>query len=228
MRTKIRLAIGLLFVIGIILIHLYGGFEQFSIENLRAWGDKCMLFIHEHYGLGVLTYMVIYATAIIFALPIATVMTLASGFLFGVVWGTVYAIIAATIGATCSFILVRYCLGDIVQAKYGRQLHTFNEAIAAHGVNYLIIVRLIPVIPFFLVNLLAAMTVISLPSFIIATFFGVIPSKCIFSFVGQQLHYIDSFYDVFSLRILAVFALLALLASLPVIMRLIQKRRARS
>lgn len=228
MRTKIRLGIGFVFFMGLVLMHMYGGFDQFTIDNLRACGDRCMVLVKEQYIISVLTYHLAYIAAIVFALPIATIMTLASGYLFGTVWGAIFAIIAATAGSLSSFIIVRYCLGDVIQEKYAAQLQKFNAAIAEHGMNYLLIIRLIPLIPFFLVNILSAMTVISLPAFVGITFIGIIPSKCIFAFAGEQLHYIESMYDVFSVRIIGVFALFALLASSPILLRALQKRRIKS
>ena len=107
------------------------------------------------------SFFLLYVIVAAFSLPGAAIMTIAAGALFGLFWGSVIASFASTIGATLAFLTARYLLRDLVQAHFGDKLKAINEGMAKDGAFYLFSLRLIPLFPFFLVNLLVGLTPIS-------------------------------------------------------------------
>lgn len=213
-----------IFIAIIVLIQAVGVTKWISLEQLKMHRDYLQHVVSHHYFLSVFFYIVVYVIAIAFSLPIGAILTIAGGFLFGVIAGTFYTNIGATSGATLSFLLVRYFVGDAIQQKYAVQLEQFNKLIALYGSNYLLVIRFIAVIPFFLVNILAGMTTISLWVFIWTTAIGILPASFVYTFAGQQLTTIESVNDLFSWRMLLMFFCLALLALVPIIFSYRQQR----
>ncbi|NJL59874.1 MAG: TVP38/TMEM64 family protein [Desulfobacteraceae bacterium] len=106
-------------------------------------------------------FILIYIVSVALSIPGATLLTLIGGFLFGKWWGTLYVNVGATSGAMLAFLLSRYLLGETLQQKYDRQLKTMNHELEKNGVWYILSLRLLPVFPFFLINLVAGLTRIS-------------------------------------------------------------------
>lgn len=125
---------------------LKSGLEQFEV-----WRNKSPFLV---YGAFFLLYIAVTALS----LPGAAIMTLAAGALFGLGWGVLMVSFASSIGATCAFLVSRYLLQDVVQARFGSRLSTINEGIERDGAFYLFTLRLVPVFPFFLINLLMGLT----------------------------------------------------------------------
>jgi len=151
-------------------------------------------------------------------------LTLAGGFLFHLFPGIIYVNVAATVGATLGFLFARYILGNKVQEKYASQLERFNRELDENGHLYLLTLRLIPAFPFFLINLLAGLTKVSLKTFFWTTMVGILPGSLVYSFAGSQLNTIESVEDIFSGSIIAAFLALALFALLPVILKKLRTR----
>ncbi len=206
------------------MIRFSGITEWISLDQLKTHREYLQQVIANHYLLAVFCYISFYVTAVAFSLPIGAVLTVAGGFLFGIIAGTFYTNIGATVGATIAFLLVRYLIGDTVQQKYAVPLAQFNKSIERYGSNYLLVIRFIAVIPFFLVNALAGLTNLSLWTFIWTTAIGILPGSLVYAFAGQQLNEIESLRDIFSFNMLLVLFFLALLALLPVIVTYLQQR----
>ena len=139
--------------------------------------------------------------------------------------GTVYANIAATLGATLAFLITRYLLRDMVLGKFGKRLEGINRELEARGFNYLLFLRLVPVFPFFLINLAAGVTRLPLRTFVLATMIGIIPGGFVYVNAGASLATITSLSGVASPRVLGSFALLGLFALIPVLYNKIASRR---
>ncbi len=193
--------------------------EWMSLAQLKAHRDYLQQVVSEHYLLSVICYISLYIVAVALSIPVGALLTLAGGFLFGVIAGLFYTNIGATLGATIAFLLVRYLIGETIQKKYAVQLEKFNKAMKLYGKNYLLMIRFIAGIPFFLVNILAGLTNLPLWTFIWTTAIGILPGSLVYTFAGQQLNEIESLRDIFSFNILFGLFLLALLALLPVIIR---------
>ena len=202
--------------------------QYVSLDALKANRDRLLAFTEANYTSAVLIYIVIYCLQTAFSLPGATMFTLAGGFLFGAVLGTLYVNIAATTGATLAFLAARYLFRDWVERKFGSRLNTIQEGFAKNGFSYLLTLRLIPIFPFFLVNLVAGLTRISVGTFIAATAIGIIPASFVFANAGRQLGSINSLSEIASPRVLGAFALLGLLALMPIVYRTLSGQRSAS
>lgn len=211
-------------VAAILLLRISGVTSYLTVENVKANKELLQQFIDARYLLSVAVYIGVYILIVTFSLPGATVLTLAGGFLFHLFPGIIYINVAATVGATLGFLFARYILGDLIQQRYASQLTRFNRELAENGHLYLLTLRLIPAFPFFLINLLAGLTKVSLKTFFWTTMIGILPGSFVYSFTGSQLNSIESTKDIFSVNIIAAFLALALFALLPVIFKKLRTR----
>lgn len=216
-KTIIRIVIGILFIIGIGVIWSLGLHKQLTFTQLKLHAGWLKDQVIYHYWRTVFLYIVCYLIVVIAGLPLVGLMSITGGLLFGIVMGIVYIVIAATIGATLFFILVRYVFGMYFQKKYALRLHNFNYMIEKKGWIYLLILRCIAIIPFFMVNIFAALTKIPLTTFVWTTSIGILPTSYIFTYAGSQLNRIGSLQDFFSSRIMIVIGLLLILIVSPLI-----------
>ena len=156
------------------------------------------------------SFFLMYVIVAAFSLPGAAIMTIAAGALFGLFWGSVIASFASTIGATLAFLTARYLLRDLVQAHFGDKLKAINEGMAKDGAFYLFSLRLIPLFPFFLVNLLVGLTPISTRRYYWVSQIGMLAGTVVYVNAGTQLVKITGLADIASLGLLFSFALLGI------------------
>jgi uncharacterized membrane protein YdjX (TVP38/TMEM64 family) len=153
------------------------------------------------------------------------VLSLTMGFVFGRWVGTVLAVLAATIGATIVFLAARYIFADAARKRLGALGEKINAGFTKNAFSYLLFLRLVPVFPFFLVNLAPAFTSIPLRTYVLGTFLGIIPGTFVFVNLGQTLGRIDSLQGLVSGETLGAFALLGLFALVPVALRYWNERK---
>ncbi len=144
------------------------------------------------------------------SLPGAVIMTLGAGAIFGVLWGTVIVSFASTLGATCAFLTARFVLRDWVQGKFGDRLKAINAEMEKEGGFYLFTLRLIPIFPFFVINLVMGLTVIRTSTFYWVSQIGMLAGTLVYVNAGTQLAQIDSLKGILSPELLASFALLGI------------------
>ncbi|HYM37153.1 MAG TPA: TVP38/TMEM64 family protein [Nitrospiraceae bacterium] len=188
-----------------------------SLNALKANRDALLAFTEANYTASVVIFIVSYCLFVASSLPGAVFFTLAGGFLFGSVIGTLYVNLGATSGAVLAFLAGRYLLRDWVEAKFGSRLEPFQEGFAKNGFHYLMTLRLIPIFPFFIVNLLCGLTRVSLGTYVLATAIGIIPASFIYAYAGRQLGTINSLKEIASPNVLMAFTLLGLLALVPIV-----------
>lgn len=211
---KIALASAALAVFAV--LRLSGAGELISFENLQANRDRLLAFVDAHYALSALAYVIVYVAAVALSVPGAAVLTLAGGFAFGAVAGTLLVNVGATAGAALVFLAARYLLGGWVQKRYGERLAAFNAEIERNGARYLLTLRLIPLFPFFLINLMAGLTTVRFTTFVWTTAAGIIPGSFVYAYAGSRLSVIDSPADIVSWKVLSALVLLGALALVPV------------
>ncbi|MBM9615490.1 TVP38/TMEM64 family protein [Desulfobulbus rhabdoformis] len=187
-----------------------------TLESLQTHRELLQQHAHDHPLAAPLLFMALYIVQTAFSLPGAAILSLSAGLLFGAFAGTLYAVVAATIGATLAFLVARYLLHDTVQQRFGARLETINQELAQRGFNYLLFLRLVPLFPFFLINLAAGLTRLPLRTFFLATMVGIIPGGFVYVNAGAGLAAIHSLGDVASARVLGSFVLLGLFALIPV------------
>ena len=208
-----------------------GGDHYLMIETLSRNRHELMAFVHQYGFAAVVAFMAIYVCVAAFPLPGASVLTIAGGFLFGPWWGTLWITVAATAGATLLFLVARTTLGDGLQARAGPALQKMEAGFRANAFSYLLSLRLIPVFPFFLVNLVPAFLGVPLATFVAATAIGIIPGTIVFVVIGAGLGGVFDMMMEFSLAavltpdIIAGLVGLAVLSLMPV---LIGRLRART
>ena len=149
------------------------------------------------------------------------------GFVFGRWVGTVLVVFAATIGATIVFLAARYIFADAARKRLGALGEKINAGFTENAFTYLLFLRLVPVFPFFLVNLAPAFTSIPLRTYVLATFLGIIPGSFVFVNLGQTLGRIDSLQGLVSVETLGAFALLGVFALVPIVIRKMKSKGRR-
>ncbi len=219
---KTRLFFLAVFILFVFAIKYFDLDSFFSFENLKNQKDSLSAFVTNNYLLSVLLFISLYIAAVAFLLPIATLLTLSGGFLFGSIYGLLFVNIGATIGAIAAFSFARYILGAKLQKKYEVALKTFNKELETNKYQYLFSLRFLPIFPFFLVNFLCGITKLDLKSFVITTSLGIIPGSFVYTYAGSQLSSINALSDIFTRNILFAFLLLGLLSLLPVIIKKIK------
>jgi uncharacterized membrane protein YdjX (TVP38/TMEM64 family) len=212
---------------GIILVAIFFSFnlQRFlTLASLKANRQLLLDYYVAHKLITVAGFMVFYIVQTALSLPGAAILSLAAGAIFGSIMGTLYANIAATIGATLAFLVTRYLLRDVVLNKFGRKLEGMNRELEERGFSYLLFLRLVPLFPFFLINLAAGLTRIPLRTFFLGTMIGIIPGGFVFVNAGASLASIDSLSGIASPRVLGSLALLGLFALAPVLYNKFKKQ----
>jgi uncharacterized membrane protein YdjX (TVP38/TMEM64 family) len=155
-------------------------------------------------------FFLIYVIVTALSLPGAAIMSLVAGALFGVVTGTIIVSFASSIGATLAFLSARFLLRDWVQSKFGERLKAIDDGIARDGAMYLFTIRLIPLFPFFVVNLLMGLTRIKTRTFYWVSQIGMLPATVVFVNAGTQISKIDSPAGLLSPTLIGSFVLLGI------------------
>jgi len=221
----------IILLIGLLLIALFFYFDlkqYLTLASLKANHQLLLTVYAEHALLMVAAFMAIYIIQTALALPGAVILSLSAGAIFGPLMGTIYAVSAASVGATLSFLVTRYLLRDSVVNRFGSKLESINQELETRGLNYLLFLRLVPVFPFFLINLAAGLTRLPLRTYILGTFIGIIPGGFVYVNAGASLASINRLSDIASPRVLGSFALLGLFALVPVIYTKLRTRSSAS
>jgi len=180
----------------------------------------------------VIVFIAIYAAAVALSVPGAAVLTISGGFLFGTVLGSLYAVIGATLGAIGIFLFVKAGLGDVLSARAGSTVDRLRKGFQENALGYLLFLRLLPVFPFFVVNLAAAILGVPLRTFAFATLVGIIPGSVVYSSIGNGLGFvIDEKMEadlgaIFAPEVFLPLAGLALLSLAPVVYKAVKHRQA--
>lgn len=207
-RKKIGL---LLLVLALVVAFFAFDLGQYlSLEYLKARQIELEAYLEAHRVRTLLIFFVIYVVVTGVSLPGAAIMTLAGGAILGLLWGTVIVSFASTAGATIAFLIARFLLRDFVQARFGNRLQTINAGIEKDGAFYLFTLRLVPLFPFFAINLLMALTPMRTRTFYWVSQAGMLPATLVYVNAGTQLARIDSLSDLLSPAMLISFALLGL------------------
>lgn len=207
------------------LIATFFGLGLDDYVNLQAVADHhgaLTDFVSENFLTAIFAYLLFYAAFVAISVPGAAILTVVGGFLFGTLLGSTLTIIGATAGATLIFVIGRTALGDALRKRAGGAISRMADGFRKDAFNYLLVLRLVPVFPFFVVNLAPAFLGVKLSTFIGATFFGIAPGTFVFSSVGAGLGSVLARGDAISLgsvmtpQIITALVGLALLALIPV------------
>jgi uncharacterized membrane protein YdjX (TVP38/TMEM64 family) len=219
MLNKKLILMALIFVVASIFyfeLHNFLSLEEVkeSIDGIRLWRSESPLTVIAGFSL---LYIVITALS----LPGAALFSLSAGALFGLAEGIVIALFSSSIGALLAFLLSRYMLREIIKNRFPEQLNTIDKGIKREGAFYLFSLRLLPVIPFFLVNMLMGVTAVRSWTFYWVSVLGMSAVTVIYVNAGTQLSKIESLSSILSLEMILSFSLLGLL---PFIIKGVLKR----
>jgi uncharacterized membrane protein YdjX (TVP38/TMEM64 family) len=220
-----KIALAVVGTVSVILFFYFDLQRFLTLDALKANRQALLGYYATHKLLMVAGFMAIYIVQTALSLPGAAILSLAAGAIFGSAMGTVYANIAATLGATLAFLVTRYLLRDVVLNRFGSKLEGMNRELETRGFNYLLFLRLVPLFPFFLINLAAGLTRLPLRTFFLGTMIGIIPGGFVYVNAGASLATIDSLAGIASPRVLGSFALLGLFALLPVLYNKFKTKR---
>ncbi len=190
-----------------------------TLETVKANRDRLLVFTDAHRPAAIASFIVTYGLVTGLSLPGAAILTLVGGFLFGGVVGTIVVNLGATSGATLAFLTARYLLRGWVERKFGQALGPLQEGFSKNAFGYLLMLRLIPLFPFFLVNLVSGLTRVPVGTYVAATAVGIIPGSVVYAYAGRQLGTIHSLQEVASPNVILAFALLGVLALVPMLYR---------
>lgn len=229
--TWLRRCLPLAILLGGLVAFFALGLGQYVRFDVLRENREELLTLVERYGLlASFAYMAFYAIAVACSLPGGAVLSITGGFLFGAVWGTVHIVIGATLGATLLFLVAKTSLGDPLRAKAGPWLQRMQAGFQENALSYLLVLRLVPLFPFFVVNLVPAFLGVTLPTYLLGTFVGIIPGAFVYASVGAGL---GSLFDaggefsakgILTPQILMALLGLAVLALIPVAYKKLKRR----
>ena len=209
----------------------FGLHRHLTLSELAERRAELSAFVAERGTLAALAYIGTYALAIAVSIPGGLVLTLTGGFLFGVVWGTVYAVIGATLGAIAVFLAARSAFGGVLREKAGPWVGRMEAGFRANAFSYMLFLRLLPLLPFWLVNLVPAVLGVPLRAYASATLIGIVPLTLVYASVGNGLGAVldaggtPDLGVIFRPAVLLPLLGLALLALLPVAIKAWRGRR---
>ena len=205
-----KIAILLAVLVLILLFNLLNLGQYLNLAYLKESQAAFAAYYAEHKVITIVTYMLIYITATALSLPGAVILTLAGGALFGLVTGSIVISFSSTIGATLACIVSRYLLRDWVQGKFGDRLQKINEGMEKEGGFYLFTLRLVPIFPFFIINLVMGLTKIRLKTFYWVSQLGMFPATVVYVNAGKELGQINSLSGILSPGLILSFVLLGI------------------
>ncbi len=210
-------------LLGLALFLIFGLERYFSFEMLSRHHAELTAWVATHVVLAAIVFILAYALVVAFSLPIAVIVTPLGGFLFGAWLGAALSVIAATLGSVAVFLAARTAFHDLFHARAGRALARLEEGFRRDSFNYLLFLRLVPVFPFWLVNIVPALLGMKLGPYTLATLIGIVPGAIVYSSVGAGFGTLidrgerPDLSVIFEWRILLPLLGLAVLSLLPVV-----------
>jgi len=212
-------------VLGLLAFFLFD-FDRFvtyeELHRRRMWlADQ----VEVHSLVASIVFLFGYAVAVAFSLPVSMFLSIAGGLLFGQWLGTVYSVTGATLGAAILFTIAKSAIGDPLRARAGPWLHRLETGFRQNAVSYLLVLRMIVIVPFWIVNLVPAFLGVSLRHYVLATYIGIIPGTFIYSLAGAGIGETlvsDSaiaMSEIFNVQIVGALIGLILMALAPVVLR---------
>lgn len=223
-----------LLLAGLLVFVAMGGLRYLDFEALETHREALLRLVEAYGTLAPLAFVAVYAVMVAFSIPGALVMTVAGGFLFGTLTGALCAVTGATLGAIAVFLAARTAIGDLLRDRAGPAMRRMRAGFQQDALSYLLILRLIPLFPFWLVNLVPAFVGVSLKVFVIGTLLGIVPGSLVYASVGNGLGAIftagqtASIEDaIFEPEVLLPILGLVVLSLLPVIYRKVTHKNVR-
>jgi len=207
------------------------GLDRFlELDHLREHHQRLTEFVAEHYALAAISFVILYIVVVVLSLPAASFLTLSAGFMFGWLVGTMLSVSGATIGATLIFLAAKTSVGDYWRHRAGPWMQRAEKGFADNRWSYMLMMRLVPAVPFFVANLVPAFLGVPLGCYVVTTFFGIMPGGLIYSVIGSGLgdalasDMPISIHGLLSPQMKLALLALAALSGLPIVVKLIRKQ----
>ena len=213
------LIIGSLALVGLILFWKFNFFRFFTTSFAQRRVAYLEQLITYNYWAAVRAYFLLCMITVIIGIPITGIFAMAAGYMFGVFLGTAYTVLASVAGSVIVVLSIRYFLSHWLKGKYAERLETFNERMAKYGYGYLIVLHLLTIVPFFLINTLAALSGISIFAVVWTTIVGSTIPYLLYVLMSTELKAIATPGDMLKPQIIIVFLLIGLLMVTPLILR---------
>jgi len=213
---KVGIVLFILLMVGAFIA--FEGPSFFNFETLNQHKMTLLAYVEQDYTQSLVLAFVIYVLVVALSLPGAAFLSLVVGFVFGRWIGWLLLVLAATVGAVIVFQLVRYLFYDWAHAqlKKRQQAQQLMAGFEEDAVSYLLFLRVVPLFPFWLVNIILPLTTIKLRPYALGTFFGIMPGRFVFANLGQSLSTVEQVDQIFSLPLMVAFLLLGCLMLVPV------------
>ncbi len=220
---------------GLLAAYAFGLHRYLSLMYLADSRDALLAFVADHYVLALLVFGGVYFLAVAFSIPAASVLTVFAGFLFDWLVGGLLVVVAATAGATAVFLAAQTAFGDVLRRRAGGFASRLAEGFERDAFGYLLALRLAPVVPFFILNIVPALFNVRPRTYVLATFLGILPGSFAYAYLGagidsvlvaaQEAGQAPSVTDLVTPKITIAFGVLALVALLAVVVRKVLGRR---
>jgi len=174
----------LVLLAGLALFLAFGPDRSLSFEMLARHHAELVAWVAGHRAAAIVLFVAVYALAVAFSLPVAILVTPLGGFLFGLWLGALLSVVGATAGSVAVFVAARSALGDVLQRRAAPWLHRFEDGFRRDGISYLLFLRLVPVFPFWLVNIVPALLGMRLLPYTLATLVGIVPAALVYAGAG--------------------------------------------
>jgi len=196
-----------------------------NLDAIKARSISFKQYVDVHYAVSAIIYVAAYTLIIALGIPGVAPLSILAGFLFGFMPGLLYAVIGSTFGSVVSFLAMRYWLRRTLHQRYAKQLSWFKKQMDHYGVSYLLMIHFSSVVPYFVINTLAALADISIMTLIWTTVVGSLPLLSIYVLAGKELATLRSIGDIFSPTIIILLITLISLAFIPIIIKRIKHIR---
>ncbi|MEO1745569.1 MAG: TVP38/TMEM64 family protein [Pseudomonadota bacterium] len=221
---------------GLAFAYSMGWHQYFSLEFLAESRDAMTAYVAENYATSLIGFTALYALAVAFSFPAASILTIFAGFLFGWFVGGLIVAVGATVGATAIFLVARSAFGDFLKEKVGGRVKNLAEGFEKEAFSYLLVLRLAPVFPFFIMNIAPALFNVPLRTYVIATLFGILPGTFAYTFLGEGVGSVLAAAedagttvgvgDLVTTEITFAFVALAVVAAIPILIKRLRKTPA--
>jgi uncharacterized membrane protein YdjX (TVP38/TMEM64 family) len=229
-----RFAPIVLVLAGLAIGYAMGWQRYLSLDYLAASRDTLDAFEAQNHVLSLAAFAAVYVLAVAFSFPAASVLTVFGGFLFGWLVGGLVVAVSATAGATILFLAARSAFGNVLREKVGGRAARLADGFEENAFGYLLVLRLAPIFPFFVVNIAPAFFDVKLRTYVAATIIGILPATFAFAYLGdgidsvlavaRETGTVPSLQDLVTPKITVAFASLALVALIPVVVRKLRRR----
>ncbi len=212
-------------VMAIVFIEYFGLRQKINLSYILQHREYLEALIANNYLLSVISFITLYTAAIVLLLPVTIIFNLIAGYFFSTFFAFIYCLIGFILGSILSFLLFRFLFRDYLIKKYGPTYQKLNKQFETNGIMFLISLQLFPVTPLPIITMLAALSTMSMWTFIWSSIIGITPGMLIYTFAGKKILHINSPKEILSYPVLIAFFLLACVTFLPMLMQYFQKNK---